>query len=73
MAKRTRPSTEKLAAELFAVVEHAQGHAFISDAESPNATHEEFFSRVRGRLAWTMESARILRKFLRKYGQGGSR
>jgi hypothetical protein len=62
-------SVEELADELFIAVERAQGFAFISDAEGASMMEDEFFERVRGRLAWSEESCRIIRKFLRDHQQ----
>lgn len=60
---------EALSDELFKLVEEAQGFAFVSDAEGAGMTEEQFFERVRGRLAWSEESCRLLRQFLRGHKQ----
>lgn len=60
---RERAEVERLVAKLFKRVQSAQGWAFASDGET-FATKEEFFARLRGKLAWTYESAKILRAFL---------
>jgi hypothetical protein len=60
---------EQLADELFALVETAQGYAFISDGEFFGMSKSEFFARVRGRLKWSEKVNRLIRSFLRKYGE----
>ena len=67
--RKTAPSVEELNDELFALVEEAQGHAFISDGEGGKMNQEEFFERVRGRLMWSEKSCALIRRFLRKYAQ----
>jgi len=62
-------TVDQLCDELFLAVEHSQGFAFISDAEGATMTRAQFFERIRGRLAWTEKSAKIIRNFLFKYGE----
>lgn len=66
---KARPSVPALLDELFANVQEAQGHGFISDGEAHGFTHKQFFEQVRIRLSWNAEAVRIIRKFLRKYGE----
>lgn len=61
-----RAEVEELADELFAAVQKAQGHAFVSDGET-FATKKEFFERIRGRLEWSMAASRRMRVFLKKH------
>jgi len=68
-AMKRKPSVELLADELFRRVEKAQGFAFISDAEGAGMTRQQFFERVRGRLAWSVKSCQGITNFLRKYGE----
>lgn len=68
MKRHSGRTVEQLADELFTAVQGAQGYAFISDGEHfPKI--EQFFERIRGRLAWSQESCRIIRSFLKKYGE----
>lgn len=66
---KERPSVPALLDELFRSVETAQGHGFFSDGEAHGFTHQQFFEQVRSRLDWNREAVRIIRKFLRKYGE----
>jgi hypothetical protein len=58
---------EKLNDELFTLVQESQGYAFISDGEGGGMTREQFFERIRGRLAWSVKSSNLIRKFLKKH------
>lgn len=62
------PEVDKLADELFSKIQRAQGYAFISDGET-FPTKEQFFERIRGRLAYQRKGVRIMADFLRKYGE----
>ena len=69
IAKVEQEEVDKLADELFKLVEAAQGFAFISDGEGAGMNRSQFFARVRGRLRWTRKSDRLIKKFLMKYGE----
>lgn len=65
MAKR---SAQKMADELFALVETDQGKGFISDGYL-GSTPEAVLRIARISLQYTERSARKLRKWIRKYTQ----
>ena len=66
---KTRPSVPELLDELFTAVQEAQGHGYFSDGEASGFTHQQFFEQVRTRLDWNLEVVKIIKKFLRKYGE----
>ena len=66
---KARPPVSDLLDELFCAVQEAQGHGFFSDGEAFGFTHQQFFEQVRTRLDWNQEALRIIKKFLRKYGE----
>lgn len=61
---------EDLGAELFDLVQNAQGRGFVSDGISYVDGRAQFFRIVRGHLQETERAARLIRKFLKKYGEG---
>jgi len=62
----TPPEVQRLAAEIFSLMQMSQGYFFVSDGET-FPTVEEFFERLRGRLAWGQRACRDMRAFLKKY------
>lgn len=62
---------EKLAAEIFDLVEFDQGKGFISDGLDALKTERELFEIVRGHLRASERAARKIRGWLKKYGQAG--
>jgi hypothetical protein len=66
---KARPAVPELLDELFSAVQEAQGHGFISDGEAYGLTHQQFFDQIRSRLDWNKEAIKIIKKFLRKYGE----
>lgn len=58
-----------LADEIFQMVEHDQGFAFISDGLNSCKNKKQLFATVRGALKYTEISARKMRKWLKRYGE----
>ena len=57
---------------LFEAVQSAQGSAFISDAIE-DATPEQVMERARTSLYWTNETAKILRRFIKRHSSQNTR
>lgn len=55
--------------ELFRLVQESQGFFYVSDDGAPGMTENQFFERIRGRLAWGRKAVRQMDGFLRKYHQ----
>ncbi len=51
---------------LFDAVQAAQGYAFLSD-DGDNLTHEQVLDRARASLHWTNQTAKILRRFIKRH------
>lgn len=66
---KTAKSVSELSDELFRRVEQSQGFFFVSDDGGGGMTEEQFFERIRGRLAWGRRAVKDMRAFLAKYGQ----
>jgi hypothetical protein len=60
--------TESAGRELWRLVEESQGYAFIGD-DVEGATDREALETAVRSLEWTNQSARILRKFIRKHSR----
>ena len=64
-----KKTVEQLSGELWRKIEESQGCFFVSDDGAPGMTEEQFFERIRGRLAWGRKAVRDMDTFLRKYKQ----
>lgn len=64
-----KSSVEVLADEIFKVLQFHQGYAFVSDGLGALRNRKTLFAVVRGALKHTEASARIMRRWLRKYGE----
>lgn len=62
-------SVEQLGDEVFSLVQEAQGKAFVSDGINALSDTKTLFGVIRGHLTKNEEATRILRKWLRKYGE----
>lgn len=60
----------EIAEELFALVEHDQGGAFISDGMEL-MDRELFLDCVESSLECTLRTVKAFRSFLKKYGRSG--
>ena len=59
----------QLGDELFDMVQDAQGRGYVSDGIGSVDGRAQFFRIVRGHLQETERSGRLIRKFLKKYGE----
>lgn len=64
-----RPKVSALVDELFDKVQGHQGHGFFSDGEGHGLTHQQYFEHVRTRLDHCEKAIKVVRRFLRKYGE----
>jgi hypothetical protein len=64
-----RPPVSKLVDEIFEKVQASQGWGFFSDGEGYGLTHQQYFEHVRTRLRHNVEAVKIIKAFLRKYGE----
>ena len=71
-ASNNEPTVEELAAELFNLVELAQGLGFVSDGWG-DLSREKFFAHARQAHAYTRLAAKQLATFLIQHKQMGSR
>lgn len=69
MDKRKRTTSEALGEEVFTLVQDAQGRGFLSDGINFIDDPKRLFGTVRFHLKHTEDAAKILRKWLRKYGE----
>lgn len=60
-----------LGVELFELVEHSQGDAFIADDMGARTPHSEVIERAEVALYYTNVTAKKLRAFLRKHRRAG--
>lgn len=67
--RKARPPVSALVDELFRKVEPEQGHGFFSDGEGYGLTHQQYFDHVRTRLSHNEKAVKIIKRFLRKYGE----
>ena len=59
----------QLGEELFGMVQASQGRGFVSDGISEIEHRAEFFRIVRNHLRYNETASRLIRKFLKKYGE----
>lgn len=69
MDKRRRATAAELGDEIFHLVQGAQGRGFVSDGVESIESRDRLFGVIRWHLKNTETAAKILRKWLRKYGQ----
>lgn len=67
-----KEAAQALADELFGLVEFVQGKAFISDG-CGSMSQADIFEMARTSLMYTEETAKKLRRWLKKYGQRADR